>query len=501
MTVGELLARRARRDGDREAVIAPAERWTYARFDARVDRVAAALVAAGVGAGERVAVVARNGADYLALYYAAARVGAILAGVNWRLAAPEIAHVLDDCRPRLVLCGAEFAPQTATANEAGVPLMTLGAATTDALPRFESFVERAGSFSAQRVSPDRPLALCYTSGTTGRAKGAVLTHAQLVAAAETIGATVDYRLHDTNLVATPLFHVGGLSFATAFALRGARVALAPAWVPDDILATIERERVQHFFAVPAMLAALLDAPRFASADLASVRWVMTGAAPLPVALIGRYHARGIPLLQSYGATETAGPATCVDPERLLEKAGSIGRAFVHTDVRVVTARGAPAAVDERGELQVRGAHVFAGYWNQPEASAAAFADGWLLTGDIGYRDRDGYFYLVDRKKEVIISGGENVYPAEVEQVLAEHPGIAEVGVVGAADARWGEVVCAIVVPRSGAAIDLESVRAHCRGRLASFKLPARLIVREQPLERNATGKILKQALRELAAAD
>ena len=496
-TVGELLARRARLQGERPALVTPAGTRSYRALDEYVDRIAAALLACGIAPGDRVAVVDRNGEGYLALYYAIARIGAVIVGVNWRLSTPEVAHILADSSPRLVLCGTDFEAMVAPAAAGiAIPAMSTGEGST-ALERFDTRIEAGARPAPIVVSPDAPLAICYTSGTTGRPKGAVLAHAQLVGAAETIASTVDYRLHDVSLIATPLFHVGGLSFATLFSARGASAVVPPAWVPADILATIARHRVNHFFAVPAMLESLLGAMD-ATSDCSSLRWIMTGAAPLPSRLIGQYHERGIALLQSYGATETAGPGTCVDVDNVLAKQGSIGKPFFHTEVRLMMPGGTGAAPYERGELQVRGSHVFAGYWNNPDASREALVDGWFVTGDVGYADSDGYFYLVDRKKEVIISGGENVYPAEVELVLSDHPAIVEVGVVGVPDARWGEAVCAVVVVREGATLELDALREYCRVRLASYKLPKRLVQSPAPLARNATGKIVKQSLRALA---
>lgn len=496
ITIGELLARRAALMGEHTALITSERVWSYGRLDAYVARLAQVLIDANVRPGDRIAVALRNGAEYVGLYYAAARVGAILVGINWRLATPEIAHILADCAPRLVVCSAEFVLVVETASKGlAIRLLSVGCGATGH-ERLEDHIERAQPFAGTSdVAPDAPLAICYTSGTTGRSKGAVLTHAQMFWAAETIGSTVDYRTGDVNLIATPLFHVGGLSFATLFSARGAAVVMPPAWVPEGVIEAIESQRVDHFFAVPAMLESLLAAVTERGEGLARLRWIMTGAAPLPLRLIEAFRSLGVPVLQSYGATETAGPATCVDLDHVGAKAGSIGRPFFYSDVRVVRSSGEPAVPEEIGELQVRGPHVFAGYWNDPEATHRAFANGWLVTGDVGYRDAEGFFYLVDRKKDLIISGGENVYPAEVELVLAEHPAIAEVAVVGVPDARWGEAVCAVVVQRTGHTVDLAAISAHCQGRIARYKIPTRLVISERALPRNATGKVLKSAVR------
>jgi fatty-acyl-CoA synthase len=470
-------------------------------LDREVSQAAHLLYSFGVGRGDRVAVMMRNGAPYVLLYYAAARIGALLAGVNWRLAAPEIAGVLADAEPALLLHDEEFGALAAegcrVAAAEGVRLpqrvawdaplvMVLSAQPTE---RPDAVVE-----------PGDALVLVYTSGTTGRPKGVVLTHAQMLAASTTMAFTHDYRHGDVNLLPVPMFHVGGLSFATLFAQAGATLLPLAGWDAGHALDLIAREHVAHFFAVPTMLRALLEHPRFAHADLASLRWILSGGAPVAVDLITAFADRGIPVLQTYGASETAGPATAVDLAHARAKAGSAGLPYFCTDVRVVNDAGREAAAGEIGEVQIRAAHVFSGYWRNSEATAAAFAGDWLRTGDLGSRDDDGYLYLRGRASESIISGGENIYPAEVESVLEAHPAIAEVAVVGAAEPRWGEIVCAVVRLREGAAISLDEIRTFCTGRIARYKVPRLLVTVEKPLPRNASGKLIRKDLRALAPA-
>jgi fatty-acyl-CoA synthase len=316
----------------------------------------------------------------------------------------------------------------------------------------------------------------------------------------TMAATHDYAPGDVNLVPTPLFHVGGLSFATLFVHMGATLLLPRAFEPGAVLRLVAAEKVAHFFAVPAMLRALLEHPDFAAADLSSLRWILCGGAPVPTALIAAFAARGVPVMQTYGATETAGPATAVDRDHASSKAGSAGLPYFHTDLRIVGRGGAEVPAGAIGEIQVRAPHLFAGYWRNPEATAAAFAGDWLKTGDLGRRDAEGYLYIVDRAKDVVISGGENVYPAEIEAVLAAHPGIAEVAVVGLPDPEWGEVPCAVVVAKPGETVSLEGIREFCAGKLARFKLPRRIAVSAAPLPRNATGKLLKAEIRKSVGA-
>jgi fatty-acyl-CoA synthase len=489
INIGRLLAKRALLDGSRPALIAGERRLSFTELNAEACRAANALSARGVRAGDRVAALMRNGLDYVALYYGAAKIGAILCAINWRLAAQEVDYILGDSEPKLLVHDGEFAPTIATL---GRRALSVYAAESGWREQLEAAPVQESSTSA---GGDDPLVLVYTSGTTGRPKGAVLTHDQMYWASATMAASHDYKQGDVNLVPTPLFHVGGLSFATLFVHMGATLALPRAWEAGAILALIARERINHFFAVPAMLRSLVEHPDFGAADLSSLRWILCGGAPVPPDLIAAAGRRGIPVQQTYGATETAGPATLVDLAHVAAKAGSAGLPYFHTELRVVNGQGAELPSGEIGEVQVRAPHVFAGYWRNPEASRAAFAGEWLKTGDLGRRDAEGYLYLVDRAKDVIITGGENVYPAELEAVLREHPGIADVAVVGAPDREWGEIPCAVVVARPDEAVTLDSLRAFCEGRLARYKQPRRLVNRAEPLPRNASGKVLKHELR------
>jgi len=449
MNLGRLLARRAASDGARAAVIESRRSLTFAELDRAANRVANGLMTRGIAPGDRVAAILRNGIDACALYYGAARAGVVLCPLNWRLAPAELAYQLEHCGAKLVVGQAEFAAKIA-----------IGLTALEELGGADAPVDAS-------VPAEAPLLICYTSGTTGRPKGAVLTHANMYAVAESVTSTLDYRAGDVNLIAAPMFHVGGLSFATMFVQRGATAVLMPAWSADEALRLVAEHKVNHFFAVPTMLAALLQQ----AGDMGSIRWLLTGAAPTPPEMFDAFARRGVELIDSYGCTETAGAALCR------------GRPFRHVEVQLVD-----------GEIRVRGANVFAGYWKDQAASEAALAGGWLATGDLG-REHDGQIRIVDRKKDLIISGGENVYPAEVEAVLEHHPALAELAVLGVPDAKWGEAVCAVVVLKPGQNVTLEELRRYCEGKLASFKQPSRLVVRASPLPRTATGKPMKNALR------
>jgi fatty-acyl-CoA synthase len=491
INIGLFLAKRGMLDGGHLALVAGERRLSFAELNAEACRAANAMRAAGIHAGDRVAALMRNGLDYVAFYYGAAKLGAILTAINWRLAAQEIDYILGNSEPKLLVHDAELAPVVAALGRRDLPAYDTSTAG--------SWRARLDAASAQepaaKAGADDPLVLVYTSGTTGRPKGAVLTHKQMFWASATMAASHDYRQGDVNLVPTPLFHVGGLSFATLFVHMGATLVLPRAWEPGLVLDLIAKERINHFFAVPAMLRSLVEHPSFGNVDLSSLRWILCGGAPVPPDLVAAGGRRGIPVQQTYGATETAGPATLVDLAHVAAKAGSAGLPYFHTELRIVNAQGLALPAGEIGEVQVRAPHVFAGYWRDAEATRAAFAGQWLKTGDLGRRDAEGYLYLVDRAKDVVITGGENVYPAELEAILREHPAIADVAVVGAPDREWGEVLCAIVVPKTNKGVTLESLHAFCEGRIARYKQPRRLLLRMEPLPRNASGKVLKHELR------
>lgn len=490
LNIGEFARRRALLNGDRTGLITGDGPLSFRAFDKLIDRVAALLRQRGIGPGDRVAVLLRNGVEFCALYYAAARLGAILCNLNWRLAPAEVELILDDAEPRLMVFDPDFAE---TVDQVRLPkslatTIALGAAWRDALAE-------AGDGAVGYSGGGRdPLLLVYTSGTTGRPKGAVLTHEQMFWVSTTMAATLDYRPGDVNLIPVPMFHVGGMSFATIFTHIGATAILPPAWDPETVLNLIEDKGINHFFAVAAMLQGLLDAPSLKKTDLSSIRWIMAGGAPVPPDLIRTFDGLGIPVVQTYGATETAGPATVVDLPNAVAKAGSAGLPFFHTDVIVDDGQGGCAAAGEVGEICIKGPHLTQEYWRNPSATSEAFDGGWYRSGDLGRLDDDGYLFIVDRLKDMIVSGGENIYPGEVEAALAGCPGVAEAAVIGVPDDKWGQIVCAVVVPLDGGAVTLEQVRAHCADKIASYKLPCLVRERTEPLPRNATGKLQKHLL-------
>jgi fatty-acyl-CoA synthase len=461
---------------------------TYAGFAAMVGRAAHTLRAQhGVQAGDRVAVLAANNPAYLALLYACARLGAILLPLNWRLAAPELGYILGHAEPRVAFVEPGFAE-----------VLHEAAPTLPVAPlEFQGNVadaEGAGTF-------DQPVLLVYTSGTTGRPKGAVLRQEALFH-----NAVMSHHLHgmaaeDHILSALPFFHVGGLNIQTTPALQiGATVTIHSRFAPDAVLASIATDRPTLMLTVPAVLRALMAAPGWAEADLSCFRAISTGSEPVHQGLIDAVRARGVPLLQVYGATESCPIAVYTRLGGDLSRGNSTGLPGLLCEARIADDDGKEVPHGVAGEVLLRGRNLFQGYWRDDAATAACMKDGWYRTGDIGTRDADGYFFVHDRKKNMIISGGENVYPAEVERVLLEHPAVAEAAVLGAPDPRWQEVPVAFLVLRAGMALEPEEVRAHVSARLARFKVPRDVFFTDS-LPRTALGKVRHFELRPLIGTD
>jgi fatty-acyl-CoA synthase len=448
-----------------------------------------------------VAYLGLNRPEELALLFACARLGALFMPLNWRLAAPEHRERLLDCPPTVLVVDEGFLAQTATfagdlppATRVAVGAAAEGWMTFDAL--------LAGGGTAQRdaaVTPDLPLLVCHTSGSTGQPKGVLLTQAALVANAASSIALHGMRAEDRILTTLPLFHVGGLNNQTTPALQaGATVVLHAKFDPNATFDAIEAERVTLTVLVPTQLAMMMALPRWATADLSSLRMVTTGSTIVPEHLIRAVHKRGVPLVQIYGLTETCPIAAYLRPEDAVRKAGSVGRAAPCCQVRVVDADDRDVPSDGRGEILVRGDNVMTGYWKQPRATAAALAGGWFHTGDIGHFDADGFLWVDGRAKEMIISGGENIAPAEIENVLLECPDVAEVAVVGRPDANWGEVVVAVVAPKAGRTVTRDALMAMLCGRIAHYKHPKQVLVVGE-LPKTALGKVRKEDVRRLVA--
>ena len=502
MEISRWIDHAAAWDGDKAALHVDGEDITYAALAQRVARLAGALHERGVGEGDRVAHLGRNGPEILELLFACARLGAALVPLNWRLARPEYAFILGDSAPRLLFVEEPFDDVAAAAEgEFGLGCIALGRPRRG-WPGFRDATAAADPIAAAVADRGAATALIvYTSGTTGRPKGAMLPQSALFWNAVNATLTLGMSRDDHVLTAIPMFHVGGLNIQTTPALHlGATVTIARRFDPRAALALIAERRPTLFIAVPAMMRALIDHPDWPDADLSSLRLFTTGSSPIPLPLLRAWLDRGIPVTQVYGLTES-GPVSTVTPAAEAErKLGSCGRPAPYCEARVVDAGGNDVGADIRGEILLRGPGLATGYWNDAQATEEAFAaGGWLRTGDIGHWDEEGCLYVDDRAKDVIISGGENIYPAELEEVLAGCPGIAEAAVVGRPDRSWGEVPVAVVVPREAGSCDKQAVIDLFEGALARFKHP-KDVVFVDALPRNSMGKVLKFELRERIAA-
>jgi long-chain acyl-CoA synthetase len=479
---------------------------TYEQVDVMTGRVAAGLRRAGLGRGQTVAVQLPNVPEFVFAFYGALRAGLTVVPLNPLLKAPEVAYHLRDSGARLLVTSDLFPEEAAKgAADAGdvelaVVPTTPGAGDPAHGAPFDSYYAAdpsAAELDTEPMGPDDTAVVIYTSGTTGKPKGAELTHFQLFMAATVAGDTFAYRDDDVSMAVLPLFHVFGLSSVLNTAVRcGASLVLVPRFEAGAVLDAIERHRVSVFCGVPTMFVALLHADQ-GGRDLSSLRVCVSGGASIPGEVLRGFEAAypGAPVLEGYGLSETCAMATfnrSVEERRVL----SIGKRLWGVEVRVVDARDEPlpAGPEHVGEIVLRGHVVMKGYLGKPEATAEAMRGGWFHTGDLGYRDDDGFFYIVDRKKDLVIRGGFNVYPREVEEVLNEHPAVREAAVIGRPDERLGEEVVAFVSLRPGTATTPEEVVAFCRERLAAYKYPREVVVVDE-LPKGPSGKVLKTELR------
>ena len=507
------VQRNGRDHSDTVVISYPDIDLNYAQLDDQAARLARALTDGGVAQGDRVAYVGLNSPAFLITMLASFRIGAIFVPVNFRLAGPELFVVLGRSGA-VALIGEEGHRELVDAIREGSAIKRFllvdddpAVRPTGATPGWERWSEvLAASEPTAQIAPalfDDPAILMFTSGTTGLPKGVVLTYGNIWWNSVNVDSRIDTRRGDVTYAAAPLFHVGALnSFVIRTIVRGGTVVVRRSFDPQQCLHDLLEYRVNSLFAVPAMLAALSRVRGAFDADLSDLRSIVVAGAPVPPSLIRAYAEHGIWLQQAWGLTETAPFATHLPVEYTLEKIGSAGIPMPYTDVRVVdTSSNQHVGPNTTGEIVVRGPNVTPGYWENPEATAAAFdEDGWFHSGDIGYIDADGYLYIVDRLKDMVISGGENVYPAEVERVLANMPGITDVAVVGAPDEKWGESVVAVMSVDTGTSVTLDDVRDFASAELARYKLPQQVRIVDR-VPRNASGKLEKLVIRRLLDGD
>ncbi len=499
MGVGRIIARRAELAANRRALTFEGRTLTFGAFAERIDRLAAALAAGGVNRNDRVGFLGLNHPAFFETMFAAGRLGAIFVPLNFRLTGPELSFIVNDAGVHTVVAD-DLHKAVLDGVRAELPCQRyVGSESSgDAWEALDDLVTGHDPLADPvTVDPDDVAVIMYTSGTTGQPKGAMLTHGNLCWNNINALHAIDVGTDEITLVVAPLFHIGGLNVNTILTWqKGGEVVLHRAFEPGAALAAIAEYGVTGMFGVPAMFLFMSQHPDFDTTDLTTMRVAVVGGAPVPEPLTKLYLGRGVPFAQGYGLTETAPMATFLLPEYALEKVGSAGYAPMYTEVEILEADGNVLPRGELGEICVRGPNVMKGYWNRPDATAEAIDEhGWFHSGDLGYLDEDGFLFVVDRVKDMVISGGENVYPAEVESVLYDHPKITEVAVIGLPDEKWGEAVVAVVVLNEGDELALDELRDFAGERLAKYKLPTRL--HQVPvLPRNPAGKVLKFELRE-----
>lgn len=488
--IGSWLTTRAATSADAVALIyGEGERMTYGELGDRAARWAAVFTERGIGRGDRIAFLGENQPAFVEVLFGAARAGIVFVPVNTRLAPPEVAHILSDSGARLLVHDARSAAVAAEA--AGVlPRIAVGADADAALAAVDPAPETPG------VGLDDPAAILYTSGTTGRPKGAVLTHGNLTWNSLNVLVDVDIVSTDVALMISPLFHAASLGMGLLPAiLKGATLVLERAFDAGRTLRLIEQHGVTMLSGVPTTYQFMAEHPDWASTDLSTLAKLTCGGSPVPTRVLEAFEARGLSFSQGYGLTETSPGATYLPATRTRAKMGSAGQPHFFTEVRVVDENGSSLEPGEIGEIQVRGPNVTPGYHGNPAATAEAFtADGWFRTGDLGSFDDEGYLFVADRLKDMIISGGENIYPAEVEDLILGLDEVTGAAVVGIPDERWGETPWAVVTLRPGAQLTTEQLAEHLNGRIARYKIPKNVVVVDE-LPRTASGKVRKLDLR------
>jgi O-succinylbenzoic acid--CoA ligase len=483
MLLPDWLERRAHDRADTLALQVGQARWSFADLHEQVGRQAGALVDLGIQPGDRVAVLLRNGLEFAQLAHAVGRCGAVLVPLNTRLTPVELAWQITDVGANLLLYDPPDQPAAQALRESlpalsQLPVVDLRLSTPP---------------PGRLIDTEAVHSVIYTSGTTGTPKGAMLTYGNFWWSAAGSAFNLGLRQDDRWLAVLPLFHVGGLSILLRSAIYGCAAIVHPAFDPAAVNRAIDEDGVTIVSVVATMLQRMLD-ERGDHPYPSTFRCALLGGGPAPRPLLEACAALGVPVVQTYGLTETASQTATLAPADALRKLGSAGQPLLPTELHIERADGSSAAPGEAGEIVVRGPTVTLGYVNRPDATARAIRDGWLHTGDVGTLDAEGYLYVLDRRDDIVISGGENVYPAEVEAVLLAHPAVAEAGVIGAPDPIWGQVPVAFVVPRGGASPTLADLTAHCTTRLAGYKVP-RQVIFVDALPRNAAGKLLRSALR------
>ena len=504
------IARHAERTPDKLAMVDAhsGRQFTYAQLNERANRFASFLQDnLGIQQGDRVSILAQNSSDYYEVLFACGKMGAILNTLNWRLAVPELEYILNDSAPRVLL----YEPAFAEAVDALRPQIScevyvvMGEDAPDGEYTYEGALAAGNPQGVEMplLTYNDTWAILYTSGTTGRPKGAQVTYGNFFYNAVGMGRAIDLTSEDVNLNVLPTFHAGGLGLYAGPVLHaGGTLVVMRTFEPGDFLRLMEEWKVTALLLVPSIYLVLAQYPDLDKYDLSAVRHWGSGGSSLPPSLVKEYAEKGIIIQQGFGMTETGPTVFIITEEDAVRKAGSVGKPVLHTDVCIMDREGNVLGPNEVGELCIRGGNVTTGYWNRPEATAEAIVEHpgllgrWLHSGDAAMYDEEGFYYIVDRWKDMFISGGENVYPAEVENVIYHHPAVAEVAVIGVPHPRWQEVGRALVVLKEGQALEEAEIIEFCQGKLAKYKIP-KSVVFVDALPRTAAGKVLKRELREM----
>jgi len=489
--LGSWMTKRRLKTPDKTAVVFDGRRISYRELADRADAISALLAAREIRKGDRVAFLGENSPDFVATLFGVAQLGAVFVPLNTRLAAPELEHALTDSGSLALIHDPEFTERIADAAARVPHRIVTGQGGLDAL-----LDGRRTGHTDAAVTLEDPVAIIYTSGTTGKPKGAILTHGNLTWAA--LNAIIDYDIVSTDvaLMISPLFHVASLGMGLLpIAMKGGTIILEKKFEPGVALSLIQEHGISMLSGVPTTYQMLCDHPDWATTDVSTMRKLTCGGSAVPTRVLNAYEERGLSFSQGYGMTETSPGATSLPPTHTRTKQGSVGLPHFFCDVRIADEEGRMVPRGTVGEIEISGPNVFPGYHERPEANEAAFTDdGWFRSGDLGYLDADGFLHIADRLKDMIISGGENIYPAEIENHISDIDGVTAVAVIAVPDERWGEVPWAVLTLREGASVTHEHVRAHLDGKLARYKLPAHTVVIDE-MPRTASGKVRKADLR------
>lgn len=504
MDASNLLSKRAHLTPDREALLEleTGRRFTYADLNQRANRAANLLLSLGITEGDRISILAHNNIAFIDLFYAVGKIGAMFAPLNWRLAANELVYIVNDCRPKMILCDADFSetlaemrPEIALEN-----IISLGGAQIEGAIDYEKALVEAAETETTvppMLNGETPYCILYTSGTTGKPKGAIIPHRQVLW--NCINTAVSWGIieDDVSPVFTPLFHAGGLfAFMIPLFYLGGRIILSKGFDPFETLRVIQEEKCTVILGVPTLFQMWMGAEGFDQIDFSHVRFFISGGAPCPVPLMEEWRRRtGTVFRQGYGLSEVGPNCFSMTNEESGPKSGSVGKPIFFSRMRLVNEKGIDVPLDETGELLIKGPHVCSGYLNKPQATKEAIENGWFHTGDMARMDEDGFYTIVGRYKDMIISGGENIYAAEVEAVFLEHPAVLECALIGMPDEKWGEVGLMVTVLEGDHSATEEELREHCVTHLARYKVPKRVVFTDI-LPRSAYGKVEKVKLKE-----